>query len=452
MTAALGLSLVAVLLILALQHWVTSVYYALSTASKKALRDQQENGHPRAKRALSLAEDAPKLLAFYQFLSVVLPAVSALIIYVELAPVIAPALDALSLSEGATRMLATGLLFAVYAVLMFMLGHQLPGAIISGRSDAAALMITPSARGIILGLAPLLRLSQYISETLGRALGGRGIVTLVTEEEIKILVEAGSEEGVIEDEERDMIYSVFRFGETRVREVMVPRIDIVAIELQTSLDTALDKIITGGHSRLPVYEESVDNIKGFLYAKDLLVHWRNKTTIEALNDVLRPPYFVPETMHAAHLLDEFQLRETHIAIVIDEYGGTAGLVTIEDLIEEIVGEIRDEYDFGEEAPYELVSEREYICSAGIDLDDLNELLDISLPTEDNDTLGGLIFSQLGEVPTIGDKITLQNVELEVLTVKGRRINKVRVTKLAIDSDVDEETPTHPDTTSSTEQS
>ncbi len=413
-------------LTIVVQHAVSAIYYALSTASKKALRDQQ---HPRAKLALKLAEDSTLLLSFHQLLSVLLPALGALVIATRLAPPLESALAGSVSSEVGQMLVAVLVLLPLYAWLMFIVGHQWPGAIISGRSDMAAQMLAPPARILVYALSPVLRMAQYISEITGRALGGQGIVTLITEEEIKILVEAGSEEGVIEDDERDMIYSVFRFGETRVREVMVPRIDIVAIDVKTSLDTALDKIITGGHSRLPVYEDSVDNIKGFLYAKDLLVHWRNKTEIEALEDVLRPPYYVPEAMFAANLLDEFQLRETHIAIVIDEYGGTAGLVTIEDLIEEIVGEIRDEYDFGEEAPYELVTEREYICSAGIDLDDLNELLDISLPTQDNDTLGGLIFSELGEVPIIGDKITLQNVELEVLTVKGRRINKVRVIKL-----------------------
>jgi CBS domain containing-hemolysin-like protein len=236
-----------------------------------------------------------------------------------------------------------------------------------------------------------------------------------------------------------MIYSVFKFGDTLVREVMVPRIDIVALSADATLQEALDTIIEAGHSRVPVYEDSIDNIRGILYAKDLLSHWRDKRTDFSLVQILREPYFVPETKKAGELLEELRARETHIAIVSDEYGGTAGLVTVEDLIEEIVGEIKDEYDFAEEAPYEMISETEYIFTAGFDLDDLNEMLDVSLPTDENDTLGGYIFTILGKVPQVGDKVYFNDtLEMEVLTLKGkRRIHKVRVRKIEEDEAVPE---------------
>jgi CBS domain containing-hemolysin-like protein len=251
----------------------------------------------------------------------------------------------------------------------------------------------------------------------------------ITEEEIKTLVDAGEEGGVIEEDEKRMIYSIFEFGDTLVREVMVPRIDVVAVEVNSRLSDALAVIIQAGHSRIPVYEESIDHIRGLLYAKDLLVLWRDGQMDRPLKDLLRPAYFVPESKKAVDLLADLQQRKIHLAIVVDEYGGTAGLVTLEDLIEEIVGEIRDEYDINEEEIYQQVGENEYIFDAGIDLDDLNRLLDADLSTEDSDTLGGYVFSKLGKVPVEGERIEDGSLQMEVLSVDDRRIRKIRLTKV-----------------------
>jgi len=255
----------------------------------------------------------------------------------------------------------------------------------------------------------------------------------VTEEEIMTLVDAGQEEGVIEAEEKAMIYSIFQFGETAAREVMVPRIDIVALEIDTPLDEALQVVIAAGHSRIPVYRDTIDNVQGILYAKDFLELWlpdSSKGIEEAgrdrtLESLLRPAHFVPESKMLDDLLADLQQRKVHIAIVVDEYGGTAGLVTIEDILEEIVGEIQDEYD-SEEAAYQQVGEGEYIFNARIDLDDVNRLLGTNLPTEQGDTLGGLIYSQLGKVPAPGDVIKFDGYSIEVISVVRRRIQNVRV--------------------------
>ncbi len=188
-------------------------------------------------------------------------------------------------------------------------------------------------------------------------------------------------------------------------------------------------LLAAGHSRIPVYEDNIDHIRGILYAKDLLKLWEKGGDGDALESLLRPAYFVPEGKAAMDLLQEMQQKRVHLAIIVDEYGGISGLVTLEDLIEEIIGEVRDEYDFNEKAAYTRVSDDEYICSARLDLDDLNYLLDISLPTDESDTLGGFIYSQVGEVPDPGVVIETDQVRLEVLSVDQRRIDQIRVTRL-----------------------
>jgi CBS domain containing-hemolysin-like protein len=218
------------------------------------------------------------------------------------------------------------------------------------------------------------------------------------------------------------------------REVMVPRIDVVAVDEKTTLRQALDVIIQAGHSRIPVYHDSIDNVQGVLYAKDLLLPFRDGRNDAPVTELMRPAYFVPESKRVDDLLQELQQRRVHMAIIVDEYGGTAGVVTIEDLLEEIVGDIQDEYD--SEAPMaQQIGEREYVFDAQIRLDDVSEILDVALPSEESDTLGGFIYSQLGTMPAVGSRVHYEHLTLEVQTVQGRRILQVRAVKSQDDAPV-----------------
>ena len=256
------------------------------------------------------------------------------------------------------------------------------------------------------------------------------IASSVTEDELKIMVDAGEENGVLEQEERRMIFSIFRLGETLAREIMVPRIDMLALEVHVTLDEAVGAFLNSGHSRIPVYEETIDNLLGVLYAKDLLRIWHEASRPETLKPLLRPAYFVPEAKKVDELLAEMQKQRIHIAFVVDEYGGIAGLVTLEDIVEEIIGEIRDEYDQGEEMPFQELKEGEYIFQGRIDLDDFNELMKTDLPKEDADTLGGYIYNTLGRVPEVGETIERGRLLLTVEQVSGRRIRKVRARRIS----------------------
>ncbi|MGH2593648.1 MAG: hemolysin family protein, partial [Anaerolineae bacterium] len=252
-------------------------------------------------------------------------------------------------------------------------------------------------------------------------------------------VDAGQEGGVLEEDEKEMIYSVFEIGDTLAREVMVPRIDMVAVEADTPLLEAADVAITHGHSRIPVYEETIDHIAGILYAKDLLkvLRQQGRSGGMRLADLARPAYFVPETKKVDVLLKELQQRRVHMAIVIDEYGGTAGLVTIEDILEEIVGEIRDEYDESEEPTIKRLGGGEYEIDARAQIDDVNDLLQVKLSDEESDTLGGFIYNVLGKVPAPGDEIEVEGVRLKVLDVQDRRIGKIHVHQLVSPSPLPE---------------
>lgn len=248
----------------------------------------------------------------------------------------------------------------------------------------------------------------------------------VTEDELKTWVEVGQPDGALEQDERQMIASIFEFSDTLCREVMVPRIDVLALDRQTSLGDAVQALLGSGHSRVPVYDGTIDNIVGLLYAKDLLrATDQGGSSGMVIADLLRPAYFVPESKKVDELLREMQARGVHMAIVVDEYGGMAGLVTLEDIVEEIVGEIRDEYDQGEDYLYQEITPDEFVFTGRLDMDDLNELLNLHIVQDQADTLGGYIYGQMGRVPLEGDRLKLDGWTLTVEQVSGRRIRKVR---------------------------
>ncbi|MCI0849497.1 MAG: HlyC/CorC family transporter [Chloroflexi bacterium] len=250
------------------------------------------------------------------------------------------------------------------------------------------------------------------------------------DEDLLRLVEMheGNESG--ENDEMTMIRRIAHMVDKAVREIMVPRIDIVAVDTDANVDDVLSLAVEKGLSRIPLYEETVDNIIGVVYAKDLLAYLANGSRGESLREIARPPYFIPEGKHVDELLAELRQNRVHMAIVVDEYGGTAGLVTIEDVLEEIVGEIQDEYD-REEVTVERVSETEAIIDARVSLDELNELFSLEIEGEDFDTLGGFVYHQLGRMPTPGDEVRADGLTMRVLSVLGRRIKKVRVRKVAL---------------------
>ena len=289
-----------------------------------------------------------------------------------------------------------------------------------------ALALTPAARILDWFISPvsgsLVRL-QGPAALLPRRFGS------VSEDELKTWVEVGQPEGGLEEDERRMIYSIFQFGDTLCREIMVPRIDVLAVEVKTSLSQAINSLIESGHSRVPVYDDSIDNVIGLLYAKDLLRLQSNPGEKNSIRKFLRPAYFVPESKKVDELLAEMQARGIHIAVVVDEYGGMAGLVTLEDIVEEIVGEIRDEYDQKEELLVQKISEDEFLFKARVSLDDFNDALGTEVESDQTDTLGGIFYGEMGRVPAEGDIMRIEEWVLTIEEVRGRRIGKIRARKI-----------------------
>ncbi len=295
------------------------------------------------------------------------------------------------------------------------------------RAEKVALRMARLVAWATLIMRPVVFVLTAITRLILRLMGGKAQVRgpFVTEEELKMLVTVGEEEGVIEEEEREMIHGIFEMGDMRVREVMVPRTDLVAIEVNEPVEKAVELVTKHGHTRIPVYEGNLDHIVGVLYAKDLLravVRGEQKS----LREIARKPYFTPESNKVQDVLRDLRKNRVHMAIVVDEYGGTAGAVTIEDILEEIVGPIQDEYDIGEEDEIQFISPNEVILDGRVSVDDVNELLKLDIAADDFDTIGGYVLNQLGATPKVGATLRLGNAELRVEAVQGTRIKKVRI--------------------------
>jgi CBS domain containing-hemolysin-like protein len=250
--------------------------------------------------------------------------------------------------------------------------------------------------------------------------------TPVTAEELKTWAAAANETGGLEPEERRMIQSIFEFGDILCREVMVPRMDVRSLENNTRVQDAIDAFTRTGHSRIPVYENDLDNIIGILYAKDLLQHTSEDNREKSIEGLVRTAFFVPETKKVDELLHEMQERGIHIAMVVDEYGGLAGLVTLEDILEEIIGEIRDEYDPAEEQPYQKLDEDYYMVQGWMDVDEFNSIFNTHLTRDLAETIGGVLVSMLGKIPAGGEKLDLEDWQVQIEQVSGRRIRKMHL--------------------------
>ena len=321
---------------------------------------------------------------------------------------------------------AVGLATGVMTFLILVFGEITPKTVAIRNAEVIALVMAPVIWVLQIVLSPIVYLFEMVTRPFVFIFGGKATVkgALVTEDEIKYILSASEKEGVIEEEERQMITSVLEFWDTVVREVMTPRPDIVAIEASEPMDNLIKLIVESGHSRIPVYDSNLDNIIGVVYAKELL-----RDITGGIRDYLRPTIFVPEAKKVSDLLHEMQAARTHLAVIVDEYGITSGLVTMEDLIEEIVGEIHDELE-KEIKSFEKVDENTALFDGKTSVFDVNTQMEVDLPYTDYDTIGGMIFGQLGKAPAVGDLVRYQDVMLSVERVHRRRITRIKLVKLA----------------------
>ena len=318
----------------------------------------------------------------------------------------------------------------IMTVLILVFGEITPKSYAAQNPIKVAVKVARPLEILSFVFKPILIVLTSITNFIIKMMGGEVLTStpFVTEEEIRSLVDVGEEEGVLKHQEKEMIEGIFEIDDIDVTEVMVPRIDIIAVSEDAEMQEALDLIITYGHSRIPVFKDTIDNITGVIYAKDLLPFASSKDKrIEEkpITELMRAAYYVPETKKVSQLLKELQQKKIHMAIVLDEYGGTEGLVTIEDILEEIVGDILDEFD-SEIDLIEKINENLYLVKAEVSLEEINEIFDTDLPEEDFDSLGGFVFGTLGRVPVQGDEVTYDNLKMTVTKVHNRRIRIIEV--------------------------
>lgn len=325
---------------------------------------------------------------------------------------------------------------------MLVFGRAVPRAVALRLPDDVALSCARLARFSVIMLSPLTALLDGITVWIIRVLkipAQSPNAALATEEELIQLVRDEAGDNRIEAEEVDLIDNIFQFTDTTVRDVMAPRVDMVGVPRNATVREAVTVVLEQGHSRLPVYDGSLDRIVGIVYAKDLLRFVGRANANTSIIAVMRPPIFVPEGKPVPELLRELQARRVHIAIVVDEYGGTAGLVTIEDILEEIVGDIQDEYDT-EATLVETESDSAYIVNARLELNDFNQLMDVRWGTEEQqrEPLVGFVYDYLGRIPAEGEEIWIDDVKLTVMGMENQRLSKLRVERVAMPEPADSE--------------
>lgn len=415
MTSSQFMQLAILIVLLGGAAFFSASETAIFSANKVRVRHMAEEGHPKAILTRRLLEHPSRLI-------------STILIGSTLVNIGATAL-ATSLAIDLFGVSGAGIATGVMTVLVLIFGEITPKSLAARRAESYALKFSKVINFLALVMTPVIRILNAVTNGLIRLFGGAPADNpMVTEEEIRMLVNVGEEEGLLDPDEREMIDSIFEFDDTLVREIMVPRIDMVAVSAVEPLGQVINIIVDIGHSRIPVYDQTIDNIIGVIYAKDLLKPFMaSPGFIPSIKELMRSAYYVPESKKVRDLFEEMRKEKIHMAIVLDEYGGTAGLITIEDLIEEIVGDIQDEYD-KEEQHVEVLSDGSFLVDARTSIYEVNELLDLDLPDDEFDTISGLVFDNLGRLPVQGQELDIGILHIIVEKVVGRRVAKLRLKK------------------------
>lgn len=403
--------IIVLIALIGLSGFFSSAETALTTCNKIKMRTLAEDGNVKAKRVLKITDNSGKLL-------------SAILVGNNIVNLSASSLTttmAISLFGNTAVGIATGII--TFLILIF--GEITPKTLATVHADGISLAYSGVISFFMKIFTPIIFIVNKTS---------LGILFLLrvdpdktqnsmTEDDLRTIVDVSHEDGVIETEEREMINNVFDFGDAQAKEVMVPRIDMTFADINSTYDELLDIFREDHYTRLPIYEESTDNVIGIINMKDLLL-CEDRDSF-CVRDILRKPYYTYEHKNTSELLLEMRQSCNNIAIVLDEYGATAGLITLEDLLEEIVGEIRDEYDDDEEDPIQKISDREYMVQGSMNLTDLSEALDLDLTSEDYDSIGGYLIGLLDHLPTVGENITTEdNIYFRVEDMDKKRINKI----------------------------
>jgi CBS domain containing-hemolysin-like protein len=416
----LFLELLAVAALILLNGYFVAAEYALVTARRTRIQELAQKGNRRARAVLRIVADPPRFIAAMQ-----LGVTGASLAIGALGEqVLARVFDPLFAS-----VIAFALAFLIITFLHVVVGELVPKGIALGYAERVALAVSTPVRAFFVVFKPLIWVLQQSSEVVLRALGltpPGGEMEVYSEAELKMLLSRSTEEGQLERQEQEMLYKVFDFADKEVSAVMVPRPEVVALSIEMPPEEALAAVIDSPYTRYPVYRDSLDEIVGVLHVRDLFSALVDRGIAGVqLEQLLRPAHIVPETKDLAALLTEFRRTNQHLAVVVDEYGELEGIATLEDLLEEIVGEIEDEFDLPDESIERLDDGRVRVHGT-FPIDDFNEQFGVSLPIEDYHTLGGFVFGMLGRAPEPGDEVEHDGIRFTVLTVEGSRIQRLEV--------------------------
>lgn len=420
--------LVILVVLLGLSAFFSSAETSFTTVNKIYLRTLAQDGNARAQKVLDICEQSGKML-------------SAVLIGNNIVNLSASSL-ATALAIRLYGSMAAGVATAILTVLILIFGEISPKRLATHRADKLVMMYCDIIWILMKVMTPLIFIVNWLSQLFLRLFGVRSDeeVRAMTEEELRTIVDVGQESGVLEDQERNMIHNLFDFGDDKAREVMIPRIDMCFIDVNSTYDEMLSIYRESYFSRLPVYEDSTDDVIGILNMKDVLAYEGRPEEL-SIRELMREPFFTYENKNTYELFMEMKENAVNLAVVLDEYGVTAGLITMEDLLEEIVGEIRDEYDLDEEAEYEeLRTGEEYRVNGSMNLEDFCELVGKKYESEDSDTLGGFLLELFGHFPEEGESCATEDgVCFKILSMDKKRIEKVLVTlDTAPDADTKEE--------------
>jgi putative hemolysin len=439
------LQLLVVVVLVLMEAFFVAAEIALVTLRRTRADQLAEEGRRGARTVRRLTDDPTRFLAVVQIGVTFVGFLSSAFAAIVFADPLGKWLGQLSVPQGISDAIAVVVVTILLAAYTIVFGELVPKSLALAHTDRAALSLAGPIDVIGRLLSPIVSLLTWTTRHVARGLGGEITArqAQISSEELRMIVERGGEQGLLEAEEEQMISAVIELGERKVHEIMVPRTEMTALPITATIDEVIDTFIREGHSRVPVYRKTVDQVVGVLYAKDLLPFLKSGGQKPDLHKLLRTPLYVPESMSIDDLLHKIQGRKVHLAIVLDEYGGTAGMVTIEDLLEEIVGEIQDEYDVEEPMTVRL-SDDQARLDGRASVDDLGELFDVDLAdledADEYDTVGGLIYHRIGGVPRPGDQVELteQNLTLTVEVTDGRRVGKVLAVRHATgDQDVEQ---------------
>jgi len=402
-------------ILLILSGFFSATETALFSLNKVRILHMAEEGNKKAQLVKKMLDDPSKLMA-------------TILIGNNVVNIGASAL-ATSLAIELFGSKGVGIATGVMTFLVLVFGEVTPKTFAAQNAEKWSLIIINAVKILSIILIPIIKIMGFLTNFLLKLTGNSSKKDpFITEDELKLLVNVGQEEGLIAESEKEMINSIFEFDDTIVKEIMTPRIDMIVIDVEESVLTAVTTAIDAGHSRIPVYEDTIDNIVGIIYAMDLLKNINKELDTLEIRKIMRPAYYIPETKKVTDLLAELRQAKVHMAIVLDEYGGTAGLVTIEDVIEEIVGDIQDEFDIEEESIV-ILPDGGIMADARASIYDINDVLDIDLPDDDDiETISGLVFHLIGHIPKKGQELKLGNVRIKVEKTIGRRVDKVRMWK------------------------